>query len=767
MSAAAIEENSFRKDGDSFIPRSFAQEKLKTASSRYFELKTNYEMHISRLQQSHDSHCLKTKLFYEEYIKDMKFKAKSHISSQMILHNDLVSDLELKLMNSEKDVERLRDQLSSSRLNYQKESRSLKCLLSSAKENERLLEDQRFHNCVRYECEGVMAGMISITELEAAFMKEELNMLLITDRLSSIIPPRSRGVDVDVTEVIRSQRSLQTASSQQNLYLNTLAMIDSLGVEIDRIDGENAAAKGIVLKCIELERAIDKQYTKLSGLVLPSTDIRPDWEDTLSSKFMGGAAFAQEVLERGMRGLKRLCSKQDEESNKFSFTSARQLESILMLEVDACMQVLLAKVEIQSAPAMPVPLSRCTSSSAGRGDGHGDGDGDGEVPRCAWCSNRTESDLMSESQSHGAAAIPSSAVANIRGDIEGLNAGNAGESSREFDAVKASSSFKEDPAEEEEESSTDLTEQPCRDSPGRNVDVLLIVADRAASGIERLSALDGTRDATLGAPADSNREVESVKVKETESEEEKSPVTAVIVCHGEYASEVDHLEDVVYELQKDLSAASKRLEEGEQERLALSETLSAVMKEKRTDVIGEYVAEIQALKEQEERLRESLVTLRASKSKYELYVIPSNMTLNTPSHDNILSHPMQSYLTATYHILCRTISIYALPSQFMPYHLNLCLTISIYAVPTQFMPYHLNLCRTISIYALPSQFMPYHLNLCRTISIYAVPSQFMPYHLNLCRTISIYAVPSQFIPSHSVPSHFGIPQVTSRDENAC
>jgi hypothetical protein len=628
MSAAAIEENSFRKDGDSFIPQSFAQEKLKTASSRYFELKTNYEMHVSRLQQSHDSHCLNTKLFYEEYIKDMKFKAKSHISSQMILHSDLVNDLELKLMNSEKDVERLRDQLSSSRLNYQKESRSLKCLLSSAKENERLLEDQRFHNCVRYECEGVMAGMISITELESAFMKEELNMLLITDRLSSVIPPRSRGVDVDVTEVIRSQRSLQTASSQQNLHLNTLAMIDSLGAEIARIVEENAAAKGIVLKCIELERAIDTQYTKLSGLDLPSTDIRPDWEDTLSSESMGGAAIAHEVLERGMRGLKRLCSKQDEESNKYSFTSARQSENILMLEVDACMQVLLAKVEIQSAPTMPVPLSRCTSSSAGQGDGHDDGDGDGVVPRCAWCSNRTESE--SESESQRAAAVPNSALADIRGDVEGLNAGNAGESSRQFDAAKASSSFKEDPAEEEEESSTDLTEQPCRDSPGRNIDVSLVVADRTASGIERLSALDGTHDATLGAPADSNREVERVGVKEIESEEEKSPVTAVIVCRGEYASEVEHLEDAIYELQKDLSAASKRLEEGEQERSALSETLSAVMKEKRTDVIGEYVAEIQALKEQEERLRESLVMLRASSLKYELYVIALNNTLNTP-----------------------------------------------------------------------------------------------------------------------------------------
>jgi hypothetical protein len=627
MSAAAMEENSFRKGGDSFIPQSFAQEKLKTASGKYFELKTNYETHISQLQQSHDSHCLKMKLFYEEYIKDLKFKAKSHISGQMILHSDLVNDLELKLTNSEKDVERLRDQLSNSRLNHQKESRSLKCLLSSATDNERLLEDQLFNNSVRYECEGVMAGMISITELKAASIKEESNMLLIADRLSSVIAPLCRGVEV--TEVMWAHRSLQKASGQQDLQLKTLAMIDNLGAEIARIFEENAATQGIARQCIELERAIVTQYTKLSGLDVPSTDISPDWEDQLSSQFTGGAAIAQEVLERGMIGLKRLCSKQDDVGNKYRITLARQSENILIFEVDACMQALLCKVEIQSAPVMPVPLSMASSSGGrGYGEGEGEGEGEGVVPRCVWCSNTTKS----ESKSLRPAETPSSSVVDIRSDIKGPNAAYEGESSREFDIAKASSSFKEDPAEEEEESSIDLAEQPCRDSLGRNLDVSLISADQAISGIvEDLSALDVTCAAKPGAPSDINRwgEGEREEVKEIEREEEKSPVTAVIACRGEYASEVEQLEDVVYGLQQDLSAALKRLDEGEQERSAFSETLSAVVKEKRTDIVGEYLAEIHALKEQEVCLRESLETLRASRSKDELYVIASKVMLNT------------------------------------------------------------------------------------------------------------------------------------------
>ena len=120
-------------------------------------------------------------------------------------------------------------------------------------------------------------------------------------------------------------------------------------------------------------------------------------------------------------------------------------------------------------------------------------------------------------------------------------------------------------------------------------------------------------------------------MKEVDPEEDRSPVTVGVVCRGEYTSEVEELEDAVYALQQDLSVASKSLEEAHLDRSALSETLSAVMEEKRTDIIGEYVLEIQALREREERLRESLVSLRASRSKDELYVIAAITHHNTLS----------------------------------------------------------------------------------------------------------------------------------------
>jgi hypothetical protein len=628
MSVGAIDP--FKKDSDSFIPQSFAQEKLKTASSKYFELKLNYDMHFAQLQQSHDSHCLKTKLFYEEYIKDMKFKAKSQISGQMILHSDLVNNLELQITNSEKDVERLRDQLSSSRLNHQKESRSLKCLLSSAKENERQLEVQRLNNYARYECEKVMAEMLSVIEMKAFSMKEESNMLSVVERLSSIIPPLCGGVGI--TGAARSQRSLQAAGGQKAPHLRALAVLDGLGAEVARIIDENTATRGIVRGCIELERAIITQHTKLSGLDLPRMDVSPDWENSISSESVSGALIAQEALERGMRELSHLCSKQDEECEKFKVTLARQSENILMLEVDACMQMLLGKVEVLSAPAVPVPVSAV-------GEGHSDGDNDGAVAvhRCAWCSKRrqSESESLRATALAAAAATATASVksAESRGDgIDALSTGRADESSKEFQTASCRSYDDPDPAEEAMATDIDSTKLSYRGSTGGDLNVSLIAADRATAGVGgNLSALDATCGAILGAPADSKREKEGEGVKEVDPEEDRSPVTVGVVCRGEYASEVEELEDAVYALQQDLSVASKSLEEAHLDRSALSETLSAVMEEKRTDIIGEYVLEIQALREREERLRESLVSLRASRSKDELYVIAAITHHNTLS----------------------------------------------------------------------------------------------------------------------------------------
>lgn len=639
MPAAAIEENSSRKDGDCFIPQSFAQEKLKTASSKYIELKTNYDMHILQLQQSHDSHCLTTKLFYEEYIRDMKFKAKSHISGQMILHSDLVNDMKLQVTNSVLDVERLRDQLSDSRLNHQKESRSLKCLLSSAKENRRLLELQRFDSCVRYECEGAMAEMISITELNAALIKQESNMLVILERLSSLLPPPSRGVGV--TEVKRSQRSLRTAGGQQVSHPNTLVMIDELGTEISRIVEENTATRGIVCKCIELERAILTQSAKYPPHNLTSGNGAPNRVDRVSSGSTSEAAMAEEVLERGMRELSFLCSVHDEESSTFSVTLARQSENILKLEVEACMLLLLGRVEIESAHTMQLPLSGYLSGAAGRGHSDGNGLSDGAVHRCAWCLNRRES----EPQDIEVAAISSRAVAEAR-DYCNSNSNRTEEhaqgSSRACSVLKASHSVKShdtpDPTEQEWEElegeekeqekvekevmSKDLVEQPYRESTGSDLHVSLSVADGATIVIgEDISAVHATPDAILDAPADSKGEGE--KVIEMEMEKGRSSVTEEVVrLHSdEHALQVEQLEDFVYELQQSLSAASKLLEEGQRERCALSETLSAILKEKRTDIVGEYVAEIQALREREEGMRESLVSLRASRSKDEMCVL--------------------------------------------------------------------------------------------------------------------------------------------------
>ena len=572
----------------------------------------------------------------------MKFKAKSQISGQMILHSDLVNNLELQITNSEKDVERLRDQLSSSRLNHQKESRSLKCLLSSAKENERQLEVQRLNNYARYECEKVMSEMVSVIEMKAFSMKEESKMLSVLERLSSIIPPPCRGVGI--TGAAQSQRSLQAAGGQKAPHLRALAVLDGLGAEVARIIDENTATQGIVRGCIELERAIITQHTKLSGLDMPRMDVSPDWENSISSESASGALIAQEALERGMRELRHLCSKQDEECEKFKVTLARQSENILMLEVDACMQMLLGKVEVLSAPAVPVPVSAV-------GEGHSDGDNDGAVAvhRCAWCSKRRQSESESlrataVALAAAAAAATATATASVksaesRGDgIDALSTGRADESSKEFQTASSRSYDDPDPAEEAIATDIDSTKLSYRGSTGGDLNVSLIAADRATAGVGgNLSALDATCGPILSAPADSKREKkgEEVKkghgegVKEVDPEEDRSPVTVGVVCRGEYASEVEELEDAVYALQQDLSVASKSLEEAHLDRSALSETLSAVMEEKRTDIIGEYVLEIQALREREERLRESLVSLRASRSKDELYVIAAITHHNT------------------------------------------------------------------------------------------------------------------------------------------
>lgn len=146
--------------GSSFVPHSFALEKLKIASTQYFDLKMGYEKHILELKESHDNHSQQTQIFYEGYIKEMKSKAKQHVEGQSMLKKEMLDSLRRQVADSEEVVERLRDQITDLRLTFQEESRALRLQLTISKASEATLKADEFDNNIRNQCNAVMTAIL-------------------------------------------------------------------------------------------------------------------------------------------------------------------------------------------------------------------------------------------------------------------------------------------------------------------------------------------------------------------------------------------------------------------------------------------------------------------------------------------------------------------------------------------------------------------------------------------------------------------------------
>ena len=171
---------------NSFVPHSFALEKLQIASTEYFELKTSYEKYIIELKVSHDNYSQQTQLFYENYIKEMKGKAKSHVEGQIVLNQEMLNSLRLQLANSEEVVERLRDQLTDLRLTFQEDAKGLKSQLMLATASEAALQKKGLDSTVRNECAAVVSSLLVQIEVTLLSQKYSEQMKVAADHVASL-----------------------------------------------------------------------------------------------------------------------------------------------------------------------------------------------------------------------------------------------------------------------------------------------------------------------------------------------------------------------------------------------------------------------------------------------------------------------------------------------------------------------------------------------------------------------------------------------------
>ncbi|RYH23039.1 hypothetical protein EON65_18385, partial [archaeon] len=117
-----------------YIPKDFAEQKVKALTNNTNQLKETYHAHIGRLDSHYQTALKDCKDHYESIIKDLKKKAARHVEVNKQMRQQVEDRLNRELRQSEDALEELRDDMARLNRDYQDEMRKLKTKLHDAED---------------------------------------------------------------------------------------------------------------------------------------------------------------------------------------------------------------------------------------------------------------------------------------------------------------------------------------------------------------------------------------------------------------------------------------------------------------------------------------------------------------------------------------------------------------------------------------------------------------------------------------------------------